>query len=115
MKNKVLLSVLFTLGASCICLFAGAQTPGTKVIQSSGIVSCDTCRKAAPGTYEFIVASKKGTPVFTDAMLIEVELVRDETEVVYLQISPEVQVMIPPKSEIYAPGFTPLPELVYTN
>jgi hypothetical protein len=116
MKTKSFFFFAFCIAAGFFPVKMIAQSTGEIVIQSAGAgFSCDTCSKAMAGTYQFIVSTKKGTPAFSDNVLYEVEKVRDDNHVVYLVISPEATVMIPPRSRIYAKDFSPLEEIVYTN
>ena len=116
MKTASLFFFAFCFVASFIPVKMNAQSNGEIIIQSAGSnFSCDTCSKAVTGTYQFIVSTKKGMPAFSDNVLYEVEKVRDDNNVVYLVISPEATVMIPPRSRIYAKDFIPLEEIVYTN
>ncbi len=106
MKAKhllVLLLLVFVLPR-----MASAQTPanGNGSTQVAPV-------KAAIGTYQFQITQSKSTPVFSDEILVEVELKRQETETVYLTLSPGVVVMIPSRNAINDPAFVPLEEVVY--
>jgi hypothetical protein len=69
--------------------------------------------KAKTGTYQFQISETKTKPVFSDEILIEVEQKRQQSETVYLNISPGVVVMIPSRDAIDSPTFVPLEEVVY--
>ena|ERR1041385_3491962 len=98
----------------CACL-AGI-IPLNLRAQSSAVVTQQSTAdngKAKPGTYEFMITASKNVTVFTDDVLFQIEQSRDDVEVVYLDLAPGVRVMIPSRKTIEAPGFVPLPEVVY--
>lgn len=88
-------------------IFASAQD-NTNTTQSQPEVV-----KAKVGTYQFQISEKKSQPVFSDEILIEVELKRQQSETVYMTVSPGVIVMIPSRDAIESPSFVPLEEVVY--
>jgi uncharacterized protein YpmS len=69
--------------------------------------------KAKVGTYQFQITETKSQLVFSDEILVEVELKRQQSETVYMTISPGVVVMIPSRDAINEPTFVPLEEVVY--
>lgn len=69
--------------------------------------------KAKIGTYQFQITETKSQPVFSDEILIEVEQKRQQSETVYMTISPGVVVMIPSRDAIESPSFVALEEVVY--
>lgn len=102
--NKYLLSVVFLMMG---CFAASGQN-------NSATKTSD--KKAARGTYQFIVAGSRAQVAFADEILYEVEKSRHDKEVKYLQLGEQAKVKILPRSEINSPGFVPLKdEIVFEN
>lgn len=111
-----------TLNMLCLGIFlctsiqqADAQNPAaTKVamkqdqLQSSG-------KKAAPGTYQFIVTPSEAGDPFTNDYLLMIESYRDQNEDKVLELTQQTKVRIPSRSAIAKADFKPLAEIVYTK
>lgn len=103
MKAKYFIVVL-------LILFA---LPVVATAQSNSNTTQSDVVKAKVGTYQFQITETKTQPVFSDEILIEVESKRQQSETVYITISPGVVVMIPSRDAIESPAFVPLEEVVY--
>lgn len=76
----------------------------------------NSSKKAAKGTYQFIVTNSKSDVTFSEEILSEVEKNRLDNEVKFLQLGDQVKVKILPRSEINSPSFVPIKEeIIYLN
>lgn len=98
-----------------LCSFLAAGI-GFSLSAQNKIATKGSPRKAAKGTYQFIVSSQRAQVAFAEEIFYEIERVRDEKEVKYLQLGSQAKVKILPFSEINAPGFFPIKEeMVYAD
>jgi hypothetical protein len=69
---------------------------------ATGIENAPTIndKKAAPGTYQFIVDPKGLDEVFTNDILVVAELLRQENETTYHKLSPNVTLKIISRREV---------------
>jgi hypothetical protein len=70
-------------------------------------------KKAAPGTYQFIVSAPGSQFIFTDDILVQIEKLRKENEEVLFVASSTVTVRILSRADITRAGFKPLEEIIY--
>lgn len=75
----------------------------------------DGPKKAAPGTYQFVVKDTKREYAYTDETLVWIESQRKDHEQITLNLNPITEVIIPSKDEIAAPGFKPMAMFFYVN
>ncbi len=76
----------------------------------------DSPKKAAKGTYQFIVNNAKAQVAFSEEILFEVEKNRDDKEVKFLQLGSQAKVKILPRSEINSLDFVPIKEeIIYLD
>lgn len=73
----------------------------------------DGPRKAAPGTYQFIIKDTKTEFVYTDELLIMIEEKRKDHEEITIALSAKIAVLIPSRDQVQSPAFKPLAEFFY--
>jgi hypothetical protein len=87
-------------------------------IQFIGLSSFATLgepRKAAAGTYQFVIKDTKKEFVYTDELLVMIEEKRQDHDQITLYLNRQVEVIIPSRDAIKAPGFKPMAEFFYIN
>ncbi|HNS12702.1 MAG TPA: hypothetical protein PKM97_08830 [Bacteroidia bacterium] len=72
-------------------------------------------KKAAPGTYQFIVTPSEAGDPFTNDYLVMIENYRDQNEERVLALTQLTKVRIPSRADIEKPDYKPLTEIVYTK
>lgn len=75
----------------------------------------DGPKKAAPGTYQFVIRDTKKEFVYTDELLIIIEEKRKDHEEISVPLNKQVDVIIPSREQIKAPDFKPMAEFFYIN
>jgi len=103
--KKIVFCLVFLAPTVLFGQGAGANAQQDEKIQDE--------KKAAPGTYQFIVSLPDTQFIFTNDILIQIEGLRKEKEEVIYSINSTVKVRILSTSEIMKPGFKPLTEIVY--
>lgn len=103
----------FSLATMCNINHAFSQDASPKN-STQNKLSVRSEKKAAPGTYQFIVKTQKNQIAFTDDILFEIEKARDEKEIKYLELGAYIRIKILPRIIINTPGFKPFDqEFIY--
>lgn len=103
--KKCLLLFICLLVSVCMLQAQNNATPSKK-----------TDKKAAKGTYQFIVTNTRSQVAFSEEILYEIERNRQEKEVKILQLGSQAKVKILSREEINAPGFIPIKEeIIYSD